>query len=116
MNYSSIASLSIAIAVLLGAFGSHGLEDKLDAQSLKTWQTAVLYQLTMSIGLLVLCSKKEPYSKPKAILSLGILSFCGSLYLYVLTEFKPLVYITPLGGLMLISAWLLAAWKMHKQL
>ena len=115
MNYSSIAALSIAIAVLLGAFGSHGLEDKLDAQSLKTWQTAVLYHLTMSVALFAFSCKKKPYNLPKALLFIGMVAFSGSLYLYVLSNFRPLVFFTPIGGVLMVIGWLTDAWQLRQE-
>ena len=41
MNWSAIAAVFLALAVILGAFGAHGLKDRLDAYSMGVWEKAV---------------------------------------------------------------------------
>jgi uncharacterized membrane protein YgdD (TMEM256/DUF423 family) len=53
MNWSAIASASLALAVMLGAFGAHGLRDRLDAYSMGVYEKAVFYHFVHALGLLI---------------------------------------------------------------
>jgi uncharacterized membrane protein YgdD (TMEM256/DUF423 family) len=44
--------LGAGLGVVMGAFGAHGLEAHLSAESMEVYQTAVLYQFLHSLGLL----------------------------------------------------------------
>ncbi|MFC6100092.1 DUF423 domain-containing protein [Olivibacter domesticus] len=103
------------IAVVLGAFGAHGLTGKISEQQLENWHTAVNYQFYHTLALLFLAT----FSRAKNTLiivaylafTLGILLFSGSLYLLStreltgITNIHILGPITPLGGLSLILGW-----------
>jgi uncharacterized membrane protein YgdD (TMEM256/DUF423 family) len=103
------------IAVVLGAFGAHGLNGKISEQQLENWHTAVNYQFYHTLALLFLAT----FSRAKNTLiivaylafTLGILLFSGSLYLLStreltgITNIHILGPITPLGGLSLILGW-----------
>ncbi len=99
-----------ALAVALGALGAHALKDVLDASSLSSYKTAVLYHLFHSIALLALTRGK--YKRITAQLWLwGIVLFSGSIYLLATDELMEITLsflgpITPLGGLLLIGGWL----------
>ena len=43
--------LSIAISIILGAFGAHALKDIFNDYSKEIWEKGILYQLTNSLGL-----------------------------------------------------------------
>lgn len=91
--------------VALGAFGAHALHDTLEATG-KTaiWDKAVLYHLLHAVALMGCALSKRTYSAGAWIL--GILLFSGSLYVYAVTLYKPMVFITPVGGLFLLLGWL----------
>ncbi|GGC20652.1 UPF0382 membrane protein [Parapedobacter defluvii] len=103
-------------AVVLGAFGAHGLEGKISEDQLETWETAVDYQFYHTVALLFLATfsrAKNTYIKFSFItFTLGILLFSGSLYLlstYSITDFgTPAILgpVTPIGGLCFILGWL----------
>ena len=105
--------ISMALAVGLGAFGAHALEPVLiERGRTDTWDLAVLYQMIHGLGLLatgILFDEKIKWFRPTSIAMLaGIVCFSGSLYLLCLTDIVfPLVFITPLGGVLLIVAWIL---------
>lgn len=96
-----------ASSVAIGAFGAHALNGFLLANDrLDTWETAVLYHLAHSV-LLVLIATRVPFRPlPFGLCLGGILLFSGSLYLLCLTSWTRLGAITPLGGILLIAAWI----------
>ena len=109
------AALLGALAVVLGAFGAHGLQAQLSIKQLEVWQTAVQYQFYHVLALLILLTLN---GLPNRLIKLayyfftfGILLFSGSLYLlacrYVLGYSWLVVFgpVTPVGGLLLISGW-----------
>ncbi len=102
-----LAAINGAAAVALGAFGAHALKEMLATHgSTSTWQTASLYHLVHSPVLLIIALLP---STPKVTFLLflsGIALFSGSLYLLSITQLKPLGIVTPIGGLLLIIAWL----------
>ena len=100
----------------LGAFGAHALRPLLDARgSLPTWATAVQYHLLHSVVLLALAlylHREIPQrvalrlNRASALFASGIALFSGSLYILALGGPHWLGYVTPLGGLCLLSGWL----------
>lgn len=52
MNWNAISAVFLALAVATGAFGAHGLRDKLDAYSMGVWEKAVFYHFVHSLGML----------------------------------------------------------------
>ena len=107
-----LAGLSGALAVGLGAFGAHSLEELLIQNGrLDTYQTAVNYHFYHTLALLgigILATIK-PEWKGIAFsawsMVLGMLIFSGSLYILSLTGITWLGAITPLGGLFFILGW-----------
>ena len=96
----TLACLSGASAVALGAFGAHGLKKVVsDPAKLANWSTAAHYQLVHSAALLVAAQAQNPVSG--VLFSTGIAFFSGSLYLLVLdpARFRFLGPVTSLGGL-----------------
>ena len=116
MTWSATAALLLALAVMLGAFGAHGLKDRLDAYSMDVYQKAVFYHFIHALGLLVvtLAPRTANLVWVNLLLVAGILIFSGSLYLLAITGVRTLGAITPLGGLSFIAAWLMLAWSLRK--
>jgi uncharacterized membrane protein YgdD (TMEM256/DUF423 family) len=99
-----------ALGVVLGAFGAHLLREKLDAEKLANWDTAVRYQLVHALALVAFGLFGERTSGkdyPGVLFLLGSLCFSGSIYALCF-GFLPSVMgpITPLGGVMLILGWI----------
>lgn len=109
------AAFSGALAVTLGAFGAHGLRDKIEPRLMETFQTAVEYQMIHSLALLMVALMISHFGRTLALdISIyafigGIILFSGSLYGLVLTELRWLGPVTPLGGLFFITGWLALA-------
>jgi uncharacterized membrane protein YgdD (TMEM256/DUF423 family) len=102
-----LAALIGASAVALGAFGAHALQDHLLLSNrLGTWETATVYHLTHTLLLLFLAQHFDARPLPYFLCLGGILVFSGSLYLLCLSGWTLLGAITPIGGLLLIAAWL----------
>ena len=93
-------------AVLLGAFGSHAIRGKISPNDLAIWNTAVQYQFWHTLALLHSAHSHGPAS---ILFSLGITLFCGSLYALVLTGNRQFGAITPIGGSVLVFAWIALA-------
>ncbi|MXV52232.1 DUF423 domain-containing protein [Pedobacter sp. HMF7647] len=103
------------IAVALGAFGAHGLRDKISVQDLENWKTAANYQFVHALVLLVISgtsvNQKIKINNAALLFILGIICFSGSLYLLAtraITGISTAVLgpVTPIGGLLLILGWL----------
>lgn len=107
-----IAAVMGFLAVLLGAFGAHGLEAVLkDNGRGETWDTAVFYHFVHTV-MLVLLALKTPFHKGAWWSFLvGILIFSGTLYALSLTNIRWLGAITPIGGLSFMVGWLWLALK-----
>lgn len=115
----AIAAINLALAVMLGAFGAHGLKARATEAQLGWWQTATDYFFYHALGLLLLgiLAKVIPQLpiKPSFILiQLGILLFSGSLYIMALGLPRGLGAITPIGGALMIAGWLVLAWNAFK--
>jgi len=108
-----LGSINAMLAVILGAFGAHGLKGRLSEDLLAIYQTGVQYHFYHSLGLLLIgvIAWQLPGSvwlKWSAwIMLAGIILFSGSLYLLALTNVRWLGMITPIGGIAFIVAWLL---------
>ena len=113
-----IGSVFAALAVLLGAFGAHGLKNRLSIEDLAIFETAVRYQMYHALGILLMGLAsidltEKLVSTPAYFLILGIIVFSGSLFLLVFTNLRWFGAITPIGGLCLIIGWLLFAYNIY---
>ncbi len=105
------ATIFGALGVAAGAFGAHGLEDRLDARALDIWQTAVHYEMYHALALLGTAWVADQVASTAATIAgicfiVGILIFSGTLYVLALTGIRWLGAITPIGGVSLIAGWI----------
>lgn len=111
----TIGALFGMFAVMLGAFGAHGLKAQVGVELLATWATASDYLALHALALLALgaLSAQRPASRLLLLSSwcfvLGSFVFSGSLYTRVLTDASVWGAITPFGGTVLIVGWALLA-------
>jgi uncharacterized membrane protein YgdD (TMEM256/DUF423 family) len=119
--FITLASLSGMLAVMLGAFGAHGLRGRFDDYAMGIFETAVQYHFyhslaLLAVGVIALTQPQTAMLKSSGwLFVIGIAIFSGSLYLLSVTGIKWLGAITPLGGLAFIAGWgCLAAtgWKL----
>lgn len=108
-RWISVGALSAALAVALGAFGAHGLKDRVDAAELEIWRTGVLYHVLHAFALVLygLALERRPAKAwPAWCFALGSAVFSATLYLMVLGGPRWLGAITPFGGTALIAGWI----------
>jgi uncharacterized membrane protein YgdD (TMEM256/DUF423 family) len=102
-----ISAVSGFTAVAIGAFGAHGLREKMSSEMLEVYKTGVLYQLIHSIVLLVLSLNTLIKAKfPSIFILLGIILFSFSLYIYSTSGIRFFAMITPVGGFCFLIGWL----------
>ena len=109
-----LGAIAMAFGVALGAFGAHGLRDRLAPDLLAVFETGVRYHLVHALGLFVaawLAGEDQTRSARLAgvLLVVGILLFSGSLYVLALTGVRAFGAVTPLGGIAWLAAWILIA-------
>ena len=94
------------LAVVLGAFGAHGLKTLL-AQNGTTaiWEKAAFYHFIHAVMLFVLADRKPFRCGPWWCFLVGICVFSGSLYLLAVTNMLWLGAITPIGGVSFLIGW-----------
>ncbi|MCB4806894.1 DUF423 domain-containing protein [Tamlana sp. 62-3] len=108
------ASLIGLISIILGAFGAHGLKQLISAEAIQTFETGVKYQMYHALFLLFVAHTHSISEKTKRIIFylviIGVIFFSGSIYGLATNNlsgfnFKTIGFITPIGGLLLILAW-----------
>jgi uncharacterized membrane protein YgdD (TMEM256/DUF423 family) len=119
--FGAIGALVMALGVLAGAFGAHGLQKlTTDLSILEPYKTAVQYMLWHGLALLVLWSAQDRFTH-KQFMWIGIcfvdgvVLFSGSLFVIVAGKIFSfsipwLVMLTPIGGLHFVAGWLLLGW------
>jgi len=119
-TYLLLAAINGFVAVALGAFGAHGLKQRLSADMLAVYQTGVQYHFYHTLALLAVAvlmlsgAQQNLLRWSGALFVLGIVIFSGSLYLLSVTGTRWLGAITPLGGVAFLAGWIvlaLAAWR-----
>ena len=121
--YLKISIIGVALGIILGAFGAHGLKELFSNYEMDIWDKGIFYQISNFLGLFIMVIlkklnliKKPPY----LLLTLGIIMFSFSLYSIALNNVflssnkiikTLLIPITPVGGLLMVSSWLLLLFK-----
>ena len=99
-----------AVAVAAGAFGAHSLREEITADRLTTWHTGVRYLMWHVLALLAVVlsqSNLQPWRWVLRCWLAGGLIFGGSLFALVLMDASWLGAVTPAGGILLVSGWIL---------
>ena len=114
-----VGAIFAALSVLIGAFGAHGLKEKISIEDLAIFEVGVRYQMYHALALILLglmgfSIAGENLILPGIFFCSGIIIFSGSLYLLVLTNVRWLGAITPIGGVLLILGWLSLVFKIYK--
>ena len=109
----TMAAVNGLLAVMLGAFMSHSLEETITTELLGVFQTGVSYHMYHSLAALAAGILSHIYPKVQLLkisaysFLLGIVFFSGSLYLLALTELPLIGMITPIGGTFFIFGWIM---------
>lgn len=110
-----ISAVSGFSAVAIGAFGAHGLKEKLTAEMLEVYKTGVLYHLVHTVVLLSLAlSEKIKTNVPSIFFLAGIILFSFSLYIYSTSGIRFFAMITPFGGVSFLIGWLMLIVSLRK--
>ena len=123
-TWIAIGCMLGGIAVILGAFGAHGLKQRvasgqMTVEQMEWFETGARYQFyhvfgILALGMLALRAGGSLVDAAGWAFVIGIVLFSGSLYVMTFTGMKKLGMITPIGGLAFIFGWFLmayAAWK-----
>lgn len=115
-NRITITGLFFGVtSIILGAFGAHALKNYLTPEQLISFETGVRYQMYHALFLLFLARNGAILQKTKKtvfyLISIGVVLFSFSIFLLTTKnvtsiDFKFLGPITPIGGLLLISGWM----------
>lgn len=114
-----LGSINAFLAVAFGAFGAHGLKNKLSEHMLGIFETGVQYHMYHALGL-VLVGILAQWAAPGTLnwagwlMFLGIIFFSGSLYVLSISGIKILGAITPIGGVLFLISWILVAYSFLK--
>jgi uncharacterized membrane protein YgdD (TMEM256/DUF423 family) len=106
---------SALVAVALGAFGAHGLRERVPADLLTVFEVGVRYQMYHALALLAVGWAAGRWGGGAIaaagwLFVAGTLVFSGSLYVLALTGQRWLGAVTPLGGAAFLAGWLALAW------
>ncbi|MBV9761358.1 MAG: DUF423 domain-containing protein [Acidobacteriaceae bacterium] len=122
MNWIAGGALLMAAAIAAGAFGAHGLKNRLDAYSMSVYEKAVFYHFVNALGILIVALLARVQAITPAgqarvawLLFIGIVVFSGSLYTLAISGVRILGAITPVGGLAFIAGWILLAYEAWKR-
>ena len=108
--FISISAVLGLVGVALGAFGAHGLKERLSADMMSVYQTGSHYHLIHALALLgigILARQMDVTAIKVAGISMifGIFVFSGSLYALAISGVRILGAITPIGGVGFMIGW-----------
>jgi uncharacterized membrane protein YgdD (TMEM256/DUF423 family) len=122
--YLCLGAFFSFLSVMIGAFGAHALKPLISVQMMAVFNTAVQYQMFHALALFIvglllhiIVSNDMQAKRFRLVGNLflvGIVLFCGSLYLLAITGVKILGAITPFGGLAFILGWLVLLYALYR--
>ncbi len=120
-TWIGIGAVCCALAVLLGAFGTHALKNQLAEDQLRWFKTAFDYHIIHALGLVAIGlygSRVDHLWTQVAgwCLFTGMILFSGSLYGMALGLPRSIAMLTPLGGLAFTGGWLFLAFSCFKSI
>ena len=113
-GWIAIGALLCAVSIAAGAFGAHGLRSRLDASALALWETAARYLMYSGLAMIAIVLASRPtggrlYNLSGLSLLIGAIIFCGTVAILALGGPRWLGAITPIGGILMIVAFVLLA-------
>lgn len=116
MRWIAMAAAVLGLfSVILGAAGDHLMAGKMTTQTADIFDTALRHHqlYAVLIFLMAVYGAKEQAGKLYCLSCLsflfGILIFSGSLYASLWIDLGPLRFGTPVGGMLIMAGWVLAA-------
>ncbi len=116
-----VGALNAGMSVSMGAYAAHMLYGKVSDVTLTTFYKGVKYQMYHGLALILVSllmihssSDLKMYKIVAWIFFIGIIIFSGSMYLIVLAGINWVGYLTPIGGIGFVVAWVFMgyqAWK-----
>jgi len=122
-NTVIFAAALFSLAIILGAFGAHGLKQLVDKNSVESFEVGIRYQFYISIAILILGLNADKFTfsiqRICVLMALGLALFSGSIYLLAIKELLPfsirfLGPVTPLGGLIMIIGFVILIYKLAR--
>lgn len=109
-TWFAAGALAAGVGVALGAFGAHGLKERVPADLLAVFETGVRYHMYHALALLAVgwAASRWPGGWTQAagwLFLFGIVVFSGSLYVMTLTGARWLGAVTPIGGVCFLLGW-----------
>ncbi len=119
MSWIFLGALLGAVAVTAGAFGAHGLAERLGPRELQLWETASRYLMygglaLVLVGLFGAQGARRGVAAAGWCLFAGSAIFSGTVFVLALGGPRWLGAITPIGGTLLIAGFLIFAWAALK--
>jgi len=110
MQWIALGAFYAAAAVAAGAFGAHGLENRLSDDALGQWETAARYLMYGGLALLIIGGLGERWKTsiagPATSLAVGTAVFSSTVFSLALGGPRWLGAVTPLGGAAMIAGFL----------
>ena len=122
-NIVIFAATLFSLAIILGAFGAHGLKQLVDKNSVESFEVGIRYQFYISIAILILGLNADKFAfsiqRICVLMALGLALFSGSIYLLAIKELLPfsirfLGPVTPIGGLIMIIGFVILIYKLAR--
>lgn len=109
-RWATVGAALGGLAVAFGAFGAHGLRDRLTPADLATFDTGARYQMYHALALLAVAwlADRAPSRAVETAgwaFLVGMLVFSGSLYLLTLGGLRWMGAVAPLGGVSFLIGW-----------
>lgn len=113
--FAFVGAISGLLSVAFGAFGAHGLRQRVSPEMLAVFETAVRYQVYHALGLFIVAWAISRWGTAQMtwagwLFIAGTVIFSGSLYAMALTDTRWLGAITPVGGVCFLAGWVCLAW------
>ena len=116
--FAALAAINALLSVAAGAFGAHGLRERVSERHLEVFEVGARYHMYHALALFAvawLVERGAPGARVAGWCFVGgIAVFSGSLYALALTGKDKLGAITPIGGLAFLVGWALLAWAAVK--
>ena len=118
--FLAISSFMMFLAIAIGAFGAHGLKPILSESMLVIYNTGVEYHFYNTLGLfiasflIILKPESKKIRIAAFLILIGMCIFSFSLYSLAILNMPILGAITPIGGTLLLVAWLTVTYAILK--